>query len=44
MYSPTATTITELVEDFTRDHSQGITINGGKPGDGTLTVTAAVTL
>jgi hypothetical protein len=44
MYSPTATTITELVEDFARDHTQSITINGGKPGDGTLAVTAAVTL
>ncbi|MGO9086928.1 MAG: hypothetical protein ACLQBK_17025 [Candidatus Sulfotelmatobacter sp.] len=44
MYSPTATTITDLVEDFARDHTQSITINGGKPGDGTLTVTAAVTL
>ena len=44
MYSPTATTITELVEDFTREHSQPITINGGKPGNGTLAVTTAVTL
>jgi len=44
MYSPTATTISELVEDFTREHSQAITINNGVPGDGTLTVTAAVTL
>ncbi|SPF44673.1 exported hypothetical protein [Candidatus Sulfotelmatobacter kueseliae] len=44
MYSPTATTITQLVEDFARDHSQSITINAGKPADGTLTVTEAVTL
>jgi hypothetical protein len=44
MYSPTATTISTLLENFVREHTQGITINGGKPGDGTLTVSAAVTI
>jgi hypothetical protein len=44
MYSPTANTINELLQDFAREHSQPITINGGKPGDGPLAVTAAVTL
>ena len=37
MYSPTATTISEVFEDFAREHSQAITINGGLPGNGTLT-------
>jgi hypothetical protein len=44
MYSPTATTITTELEDLTREHSQAITINGGKPGDGTLSVSVAVTI
>ena len=44
MYSPTATTITDLLEDFVREHAQAITINGGKPGDGTLSLTKSVTL
>jgi hypothetical protein len=44
MYSPTATTITNLLQNFVREHTQAITINNGKPGDGTLTVTAAVTI
>jgi hypothetical protein len=44
MFSPTATTITSGLEDLVRDHTQAITINGGKPGDGTLTVSAAVTI
>jgi hypothetical protein len=44
MYSPTATTITTELEDLTREHGQAITINGGKPGDGTLSVSVAVTI
>lgn len=44
MYSPVTTSITGFTEDLAREHSQGITINAGKPGDGTETVTAAVTL
>jgi hypothetical protein len=44
MYSPTATTITTELEDLAREHSQAITINSGKPGDGTLSVSVAVTL
>jgi hypothetical protein len=44
MYSPVTTSITEFTEDLAREHSQAITINAGKPGDGTETVTAAVTL
>jgi hypothetical protein len=44
MYSPTATTLTIELEDLLREHSQGITINGGKPGDGTLSVSVAVTI
>lgn len=44
MYSPTATTISALLANAVREHSRAITINGGKPGDGTFTVSAAVTL
>jgi hypothetical protein len=44
MYSPTATTLTTILEDLVREHTQAITINGGKPGDGTLSVSAAVTI
>lgn len=44
MYSPTATTIGSLLVNAVREHSQAITINGGKPGDNTLTVSAAVTI
>lgn len=44
MFSPTATTITTELEDLAREHSQAITINGGKPGDGIETVSVAVTI
>jgi hypothetical protein len=44
MYSPTATTITTELEELTREHTQPITINGGTPGDGTLSVSVAVTI
>jgi hypothetical protein len=44
MYAPVTTSITGFTEDVAREHSQAITINGGVPGDGTETVTAAVTL
>jgi hypothetical protein len=44
MYSPTATTLSTILADLVRDHSQAITINGGKPGDGTLSVSVAVTI
>lgn len=44
MYSPNATTITTILEDLVREHTQAITINGGKPGDGTLSVSVAVTI
>ena|ERR1700678_693692 len=44
MYSPVTTSITGFAEDLAREHSQAITINAGKPGDGTETVTASVTL
>jgi hypothetical protein len=44
MYSPITTSIADFTEDVAREHSQAITINAGKPGDGTETVTAAVTL
>ncbi len=44
MYSPTATTLTLELEDLVRSHSQAITINGNKPGDGTLSVSVAVTI
>lgn len=44
MYSPTATTLTLELENLVREHTQAITINAGKPGDGTLTVSAAVTI
>ncbi len=44
MYSPTATTIQAVLQDLVREHTQAITINGGKPGDGTLSVSVAVTI
>jgi hypothetical protein len=44
MYSPTATSLTTELEDLVREHSQAITINAGKPGDGTLSVSVAVTI
>ncbi|MGC1964006.1 MAG: hypothetical protein WA676_14820, partial [Candidatus Sulfotelmatobacter sp.] len=44
MYSPVTTSIVGFTEDLAREHDQAITINAGKPGDGTFTVTAAVTL
>ncbi len=44
MFSPTATVTSELAADFVREHSQPITINAGKPADGTLAVAVAVTL
>jgi len=44
MYSPVTTSIVGISEDVAREHTQAITINAGKPGDGTETVTAAVTL
>lgn len=44
MYSPTATTLTLELENLVREHSQAITINAGKPGDGTLAVSVAVTI
>lgn len=44
MYSPTATTLTTELENLVREHGQAITINGGKPGDGTLSVSVAVTI
>jgi hypothetical protein len=44
MYSPITTSITGLTLDLSREHIRAIVINGGKVADGTLTVTAAVTL
>lgn len=44
MFSTTTTTITEILEDTVREHSQALAINSGKVADGTLTVSAAVTL
>jgi hypothetical protein len=44
MYSPTATTITSQLGELAREHTQPITINGGSPGDGTLSVTVAATI
>jgi hypothetical protein len=44
MYSPVTTSIPDFAEDVAREHGQALTINGGKPGDGTEAVTAAVTL
>jgi hypothetical protein len=44
MYSPITTSIAGVLEDLAREHDQAITINGGKVADGTLAVTATVTL
>jgi hypothetical protein len=44
MYSPITTSIVGITEDVAREQTRAIVINGGVVADGTLTVTAAVTL